>query len=194
MPEDSAQEKTEPATQHRRDDARKKGQVARSSELNSFAILFFGTLFLLFTGPSLAHSMATLMREMLGGLATPPSNTGEFVGTVVHLGIRVLLMLAPLFMALISVAIVVNESIEEDLVEFTHVAERWDHPDPHGRTEKALASSKSCLKNSAERREEQEFDKIDEKERENAKPTNRISLVVTRKHDMFVKKIGRAHV
>ena len=38
MAEESSQEKTEQATPKRRDEARKKGQVARSSELSSVAI------------------------------------------------------------------------------------------------------------------------------------------------------------
>ncbi len=35
MPENSGQEKTEPATSKRRQEARKKGQVARSPEISS---------------------------------------------------------------------------------------------------------------------------------------------------------------
>ncbi len=48
MAEGSFQEKTEQATPKRRDDARKKGQVARSMELNSVAVFFFGLVSLLF--------------------------------------------------------------------------------------------------------------------------------------------------
>lgn len=48
MAESSMQEKTEKATPRRREESRKKGQVARSMELNSVAILSIGTLSLLF--------------------------------------------------------------------------------------------------------------------------------------------------
>jgi flagellar biosynthesis protein FlhB len=44
MAEESLQEKTEQATPKRREDARRKGQVARSSELSSVAILTAGLL------------------------------------------------------------------------------------------------------------------------------------------------------
>lgn len=50
MAEGSFQEKTEQATPKRRDDARKRGQVARSMELNSVAVLFFGLFSLMFLG------------------------------------------------------------------------------------------------------------------------------------------------
>jgi flagellar biosynthetic protein FlhB len=110
MADDSAQEKTEPATPHRREEARKKGQVARSAELNSFAVMFFGTLFLLFAAPVLARDMARLMREMLANLAAAPATANDAVALLMHLGLRILVMLAPLFMALIAIAIVVNGS------------------------------------------------------------------------------------
>jgi flagellar biosynthetic protein FlhB len=42
MPEDSSQERTEQPTPKRLDDARKKGQIARSRELNTMAVLMAG--------------------------------------------------------------------------------------------------------------------------------------------------------
>ncbi|MGK2942241.1 MAG: EscU/YscU/HrcU family type III secretion system export apparatus switch protein [Immundisolibacter sp.] len=42
MAEESAQERTEKATPKRLEDSRKKGQVARSKELNSAALVLFG--------------------------------------------------------------------------------------------------------------------------------------------------------
>jgi len=48
MAENSFQEKSEQATPNRREDARKRGQVARSMELNSVAVIFFGLLSLMF--------------------------------------------------------------------------------------------------------------------------------------------------
>ena len=40
MPEDNQQERTEPATPRRREEARKKGNVPKSLELNSVVLLF----------------------------------------------------------------------------------------------------------------------------------------------------------
>ena len=108
MADDSVQEKTEPATPHRREEARKKGQVARSVELNSFGVLFFGTLFLLFAGPALARDMADLMRQILANLHTAPATTNDAVSMLVKVGLRVIVMLAPLFLAVLAIAIVVN--------------------------------------------------------------------------------------
>jgi len=60
MADESFQEKTERATPKRREDARKKGQVARSAEVSSFAVLGFSLLGLLAFGPVLVHNVAGL--------------------------------------------------------------------------------------------------------------------------------------
>ncbi|MEW5874070.1 MAG: flagellar biosynthesis protein FlhB [Candidatus Zixiibacteriota bacterium] len=108
MADDSIQEKTESATPHRREEARKKGQVARSAEMNSFAVLFLGTLFLLFAAPSMGRDLAGLMREFLGQVGSAPSATAEYVSILTRLGIRVLILLAPLFLMVMAVAVMVN--------------------------------------------------------------------------------------
>jgi len=108
MADDSLQEKTETATPHRREEARKKGQVARSTELNSFAVLFFGTIFLLFAAPALAHDLASVMREMFTQMYAGPISSADAVHRIMQLGFRVLLMLAPLFLATVAIAITVS--------------------------------------------------------------------------------------
>lgn len=65
MAEESFQEKTEQATPKRREDARRKGQVARSSELSSIAILTAGLLALSALGPYMYDQLSLLMVDML---------------------------------------------------------------------------------------------------------------------------------
>jgi flagellar biosynthetic protein FlhB len=60
MAEESFQERTEKATPKRREDARKKGQVAKSAELSSFFVLTFSLLGFLAFGPMLAKTLAGL--------------------------------------------------------------------------------------------------------------------------------------
>ena len=48
MPDENFQDKTEPATPKKKEDARKKGQVAKSKELSSIAILAAGVIYLFF--------------------------------------------------------------------------------------------------------------------------------------------------
>ena len=65
MAEESFQEKTEQATPKRREDARNKGQVARSSELSSIAILAAGLLALSSLGPYMYHELSLFMVDAL---------------------------------------------------------------------------------------------------------------------------------
>ncbi|MEW6754755.1 MAG: flagellar biosynthesis protein FlhB [Candidatus Latescibacterota bacterium] len=66
MAEESFQEKTEQATPKRREDARRKGQVARSAELSSVVILGAGLLALTWLGSRIYGDMAELAVDMLG--------------------------------------------------------------------------------------------------------------------------------
>lgn len=61
MPEGSSQEKTEEATPKRRADARKKGTVAKSVDLNG-ALVIMAMLFVL------PHTLAALGRALVGGI------------------------------------------------------------------------------------------------------------------------------
>jgi flagellar biosynthetic protein FlhB len=65
MAEDSDLERTEPASPRRLEEARNKGNVPRSRELNTFAILLTGGATLLIMGPQLATGLMRMMQEGL---------------------------------------------------------------------------------------------------------------------------------
>lgn len=65
MAEDSGQDKSEEPTEKRLTDARKKGQIPRSRELNTFVALMTGSVMLLFTGKSITKGLSELMRQQL---------------------------------------------------------------------------------------------------------------------------------
>lgn len=67
----AAGEKTEKATPKRRDDARKKGQVAKSADLNGAAVLAAALVGLAAFGPNMAGRMESAMRETFALIATP---------------------------------------------------------------------------------------------------------------------------
>jgi len=60
---DSGQEKTELPTPKKLLDAKKKGQVPRSKELNSMTIMVFGALGLLFLGSHMVSHIAGFMEQ-----------------------------------------------------------------------------------------------------------------------------------
>jgi flagellar biosynthetic protein FlhB len=63
MSEDSDQEKTEEPTSKRLEDARKQGQIARSRELNTFAMLITSAIFLLTMGEKMGSGLLDIMRK-----------------------------------------------------------------------------------------------------------------------------------
>lgn len=62
MSEDSDQEKTEEPTSKRLEDAKKKGQIARSREFNTFAMLVTSAILLLMLGRQMGSSLLNIMR------------------------------------------------------------------------------------------------------------------------------------
>ncbi|AKP73879.1 Flagellar biosynthetic protein FlhB [Piscirickettsia salmonis] len=60
--DDDAQEKTEDPSQKRIDDARKRGQVPRSKELNTFAIVVFGVILLIAFGQYMGEYFFKIIR------------------------------------------------------------------------------------------------------------------------------------
>ncbi|GAA5213945.1 flagellar biosynthesis protein FlhB [Corallincola platygyrae] len=64
MAEDSDQERTEDPTPRRLQQAREKGQVARSKELNTAAVLLASAFGMLIFGQSLAETLAKVMKRM----------------------------------------------------------------------------------------------------------------------------------
>jgi flagellar biosynthetic protein FlhB len=66
MPEEPFQDRTEPATPRKREEARQRGQVARSVDLNSAVILLAGLITLHFLGSTLYNQMAAFTISTLG--------------------------------------------------------------------------------------------------------------------------------
>ena len=63
--------KTEKATPKRRGEARKKGQVAKSSDLNGAVVLGIGLIGVMFLGPNVVSGAAAAMRAILAEVSTP---------------------------------------------------------------------------------------------------------------------------
>ena len=63
MPDQSFQDKTEPATPKRRQEARKKGEVAKSRELASIAVLSAGVVYLFFSAKGLTLNLGHVIEK-----------------------------------------------------------------------------------------------------------------------------------
>jgi flagellar biosynthetic protein FlhB len=102
-------EKTEKATPKRREEARKKGQVARSQDLNGAVVLLSALFALSIWGPHLWEQMGASMRGTLSMIATPQTVTPTGVGRLFLEGGRtVLLAVAPIALMCLAFGVLSN--------------------------------------------------------------------------------------
>ncbi|TAN85207.1 MAG: flagellar biosynthesis protein FlhB, partial [Gallionella sp.] len=104
MAEDSDLEKTEQPSQRRLDQAREKGQVARSRELSTFAVLLAGGGTLWFMGSALTESMVKLLHDGLTLDREVAFNTGLMIPRLYDLSLEALVSFLPLLLAVMVAA------------------------------------------------------------------------------------------
>ncbi len=100
------QEKTEPATARRIEKAREEGQVARSRELVTFALLGGGLIGLWMLGGHLSRRLGMVMAQALLFDRRQAFDSRAMLSRVFELGASALSTLAPLLLALVVVALV----------------------------------------------------------------------------------------
>ncbi len=98
--ESSSQDKTEDPTPRRIRDARKKGQVARSQELSSVAIISAGFISLLILSPFLLRQMSGLYITSFSELGKVPITPNNFIYLFEKWGWEFVKMLAPIMLIL----------------------------------------------------------------------------------------------
>lgn len=102
------QEKTEQATPKKRRDARKKGQVAKSQDLSSVAVLLAGLVFIWLGLPGMIRKMTTLTSWSLsqsGRFAVDGNNIQNLSLDVIY---KTSTLILPLFLAVFFTALFIN--------------------------------------------------------------------------------------
>jgi len=103
-----AGEKTEKATPKKRQDSRKKGQVAKSAEIPSSLILLACICCLLMLGPFLQKQILNMFGEIFLqrlNMEVTPQNTLSLFG---HYALQVLIILSPIFAMVLIIAFAAN--------------------------------------------------------------------------------------
>jgi flagellar biosynthetic protein FlhB len=102
--------KTEKATPKRRNEARKQGNVAKSTDLNGAVVLAAGLVALMFMGPKVGEGVSTAMRTVFAeishpGTATSAAGLHELLQLALH---TMLTTVAPMAGICLAAAVVVN--------------------------------------------------------------------------------------
>ncbi len=105
---ETAQERTEQPTPRRREEARQKGNVAKSSELNSVVVLFTGILSLKLTMASLGNSLANFLTTIYQDASTMDL-TAASIPYLTFTTLKVLALLTlPVLLSIAVASVVIN--------------------------------------------------------------------------------------
>ncbi|MFH1624585.1 MAG: flagellar biosynthesis protein FlhB [Pseudomonadota bacterium] len=105
MPRGKDNEKTEPATPKRREEARKKGQVAQSREIPTIVVLLGSLLVFYFFGSYMIHHLSVMIQGILDSIGTlqlDETNVYHFLLGVLR---QMAVLLAPLMLAVMVAGI-----------------------------------------------------------------------------------------
>lgn len=108
MATDTYGERTESATPKRREDARREGKVARSTELTHALMLLVGVGALSAFGGRMVRGLGDLTRSLLIELPHPIRGEAAVIQAFERLSLQVLFILLPLLLALIAVGLASN--------------------------------------------------------------------------------------
>lgn len=103
---ESGADKTEDPTEKRKKDSREKGEIARSKELNTLAIMLAGSIGLLIFGGALARDMMDLMRYNFSISREALLNPDSMGLALLHSGKVALIAVQPVLVSLLIAALV----------------------------------------------------------------------------------------
>jgi flagellar biosynthesis protein FlhB len=104
-----AGEKTEKATPKKRKEARQRGQVARSQDLQGAIVLLAGIIALGASGPAMVQRMADVMRQGIAQMSSPDVVSKKGIGLLLqHAGEAALLAVAPIAVACVLAGVVTS--------------------------------------------------------------------------------------
>ncbi len=142
---DSAEERTEPASEKKRSEARKKGSVAKSMDLNSAAVLLFGLLILYVGGTAMAVKLGDLARitfSNLGNVVINPASVHQLIKDAVLAFATIVL---PVLAGLMLVGLIANISQVGFMFTFQPMAPKFNKLNPLSGIKRVMFSSHSLV-------------------------------------------------
>jgi len=108
MADEDYQDRTEQPTPKRRAEAREKGQIARSRDLNASLVLLTGILLLSWWGPWMGYRSAAMLRDCLTGLRPGLLTVQTAPALLVKFASLAAALLAPVFLGLVFISVLAN--------------------------------------------------------------------------------------
>ena len=139
------QEKTEPATPKRRQDAREKGQVAKSIEINSTAILVTGILFLFFFGGQMMLKGQYYMQILFENVTNIEVDAGNLQGYFALIMEKGAILTLPFMVIILFVGLVVNFGQVGFMITGDPLLPKWSKINPLAGFKRIFASKRSIV-------------------------------------------------
>ncbi|MEE8320243.1 MAG: flagellar biosynthesis protein FlhB [Gammaproteobacteria bacterium] len=132
MPEgqNDSQEKTEQATPKKLDEAREKGQVTRSRELNSMAVLMGGAAILLLSGQSLINGLQVVMHDCFVISRNDVFDVSALSRSLANAGQDVLSTFTPFLLLITLIALLAPMLVGGWAFSPQAMSFKWDKLDP----------------------------------------------------------------
>jgi len=145
MADESYLEKTEQATPKRREEARKKGQVAKSIEVNSAFVLLFSLIILYFSGNFLFYRLTAFFRDIflsLNSIVISPDGIKSFFFNIfVYIG----LIIFPIMIVLMFIGMIGSYSQVGFLFTTDPLVPKFDRLNPFTGIKRVIFSKRSLI-------------------------------------------------
>jgi flagellar biosynthesis protein FlhB len=126
-----ADNRTEKATPKRRKEAREKGQIARSPDLTSAAVVMGGIVALIVTGPSMLDRYADIVRVGLSQSGSTRLAGRAGVGDLFSWGITSMVgIVAPIAVTTLAAGLIANVVQNRPAITTAAISPQWNRLDP----------------------------------------------------------------
>ncbi|KPK96091.1 hypothetical protein AMJ80_02025 [bacterium SM23_31] len=143
--EENQQERTEPATPKRREDARKKGTVAKSIEVSSSAIILVSMLFFFFVAAYMVNAMTYYSRvafENIDSVSLNADNMQAYVQLAGYVFIKIIL---PFIVTIMAIGLAINYLQVGPLFTLEPLKPKYSKIDPIAGMKRVLFSRKALF-------------------------------------------------
>ena len=138
---ESGQDKTEEPTEKRKQDSREKGEVARSKELNTLAVMLAGAGALLVFGGVLAQDLLEIMRLNFSLPREVLLNTDAMAQYLLHSGKIALVAIQPIMIVLLIAAVLGPISLGGWLFAASSLAPKFSRMNPASGLKRMFSST-----------------------------------------------------
>jgi flagellar biosynthesis protein FlhB len=126
----NAEERTEPASARKREDARQKGQVSRSIEVNSALALVFGLLILNFAGGMIGQQIAEMARSTFANAGQVQITPATLHSMIAEGFLLMAYVIAPVAVGLLIVGLLASVAQVGFYFSFEALEPRWSKLNP----------------------------------------------------------------